>query len=57
MTAREFSSILKQHTRDLARLMRAGMADAPNLSAFQKSMDKSLGGYLNFQNGMGAQPQ
>lgn len=57
ITASEFRRVLREHTRDLARLMRAGMADAPNLSAFQRQMDKSLGGYLGFRNGMGAQPQ
>ena len=53
----EMRRIGKEQTREMARLMQAGMSDAPNLRAFQRSLDKGMGGYLHFRNGMGAEPQ
>ena len=47
----------REASRTQARMMQAGMADAPNLRAFQASLDMALGGDFGFRNGMGNQPQ
>ncbi len=57
ITPDEMSQLLDKQARTMARLMQAGMADAPNLRAFARSLDNSMGGYFEFRNGMGAEPQ